>query len=326
MADAAAAAAAVAAAAAAAPTPDSAFVADAHAVASGSHDFFAEVVPGTLLVAGVLAAFAAVAWVFTTIWAFCLRRCYVPDHWVRLTAYAWWLGLLAAGVWAAFGAAGIEPQHLFFGIGLFAIAFSAGCSSTIGNCAAGMTLQTHGLFANHSRVRLQGYGGITGRIVSMNLMHVIVEPDAAPAGPGAFAPHAVLVPNTVFCSTPVEVEWAHDRHPAYPAKPSRSLQTVAQKRAYAADKRRADDEPEVTSAAAAGLAASVVGGGGGGSSTTYTRHAPHVPGRFQSRGPGEPMSLVAERARQALTGGGGGGNSDLEAGRQLPIKPLLFPD
>lgn len=313
-----------AAAAAAAQQSPSAYVAEAHAVASSSHEFFAEIVPAILLVFAVLAVFALFTWVWVTLWTYCLRGCYVPEHWVRFTAYIWGITLVLAGAWFAFSAIGISLTHFFFGIGLFAIAFSAGCSSAISNFAAGFMLQTHNLYASHQRVRLPSLNNVTGRIVSMNLWHVVLEPDSAAAGGGgdaaAFATHALIVPNAVFWDSPVFVEFAPERHPAYPAKPSRSPYTVAQKRAVGAEKRMADGDVDSGGATA------------------------QMAGRFYSRSSivaaAEPSdSQLGDMARQILSNRNVAGivaaaspappsssSHDLEAGRVLKPGRLLYPE
>jgi hypothetical protein len=304
------------------------FVRDAHIVALTTHDFFAEVLPGLLLVFLVFAGFAVLTWIWTTVWAFLLRRCGLPEHWVRLTTYLWAIVMVLFGLAAAFGAVGINFGHLFIGFGLLSIAFSAGVGSTIANLFSGIMLQTHGLYANHERVRLPSYNGLTGSIVSMNLLHVVVRPDAtSPAGPGAFAPQSVLVPNTVFTDTPVEVEWSQQRQPAYPNKPARAsfgsssgggsggAMTTAQRRAYGAAKRQADLDIEAGDGA--GPAGPAISGrfagrtGGGGEASSGSNGNGMVGG---SLGLGQLAKLKLEEQRHrrrvvagSRAGGGSGG-------------------
>jgi len=182
------------------------YVEDADKLAVVSHDFFAEFIPDVLLIFLVFAAFTLITFVWTTLWGFMLRKCRLPEHWVRLTQYLWAVTLLLFGLAAAFGAVGIDFGQLFLGFGLFSIAFSTGVGSTIANVFSGIMLQTHGLYEHHDKVRLLGYNNLTGRIESMNLLHVRITPEPSASSDG-FSPQTVLVPNTIFTSTPVEVMW-----------------------------------------------------------------------------------------------------------------------
>lgn len=197
-------------------------------VAVASHEFFAEALTDVAWVFAVLVAFCLLAWLWITVWAFLLRLCRMPDHWVRLTAYAWGALLLAMGVMAALGAVGVNVAQAAVTLGLFSIACTYGLGSVFADLAAGVRLQMNGLFASHAQVRLPALNNLTGTIVSMNLLHVVVRPSGSGGGDSASSsaggPHHVLVPNKDMTDGTVEVWWQREQH--FEEQPSRAFLTA----------------------------------------------------------------------------------------------------
>jgi len=223
------------------PSIQAVYVADARSVAVTTHEFFAEVLPNILVALLVFSVIIVIAWMWTKFWAFLLRQCGVPEHWVRFSKYVWAIVMLLVAVAAALGAIGVNVGHAVLALGLMSIAFSYGLGDLISNVVSGIRLQTNGLFANHKSVRV---AGIEGTIVSMNLLYVVVKPTALPtAGSrgGSVEADSVLVPNTMFTGSPVEVWWERGRAPDYEGKPSRGL-SVANHRTYGLAKRQADQD------------------------------------------------------------------------------------
>lgn len=139
--------------------------------------------------------------------------------------------MIFAAFWLAFAAVGIDFSHLFLGVGLFTLAFSAGCTGVLSNFFAGMRLQTHGLYVNHERIRIRELDNLTGSIESMNLLHIMIKPEPSAEAKGdQFRAHSVMLPNTALTDNTVEIMWSSGKTPVFEEKPSRAMQYAMTKR------------------------------------------------------------------------------------------------
>jgi len=108
-----------------------------------------------------------------------LRRWAWPDNVNKLVQYALLLTFAFIGFVAALATAAPSMVHLAASLGLVSIVasifLSSGCAGAVGDVANGILLQFEPLVERRTTIELRGEG-VRGRIVSMNLFRVAVEP------------------------------------------------------------------------------------------------------------------------------------------------------
>lgn len=130
---------------------------------------------------------------------FQLRRCRAPPHYVNLFVYILMLATLALGFAVALSAAGMNVHYLLLSVGALSILFSYGCARTIGEIGAGIELQFDPVVEDETIVEIPS-AGIVGRIHSMNLLRVELDPQIVKDGAEVFETGArkIHVPNSVM--------------------------------------------------------------------------------------------------------------------------------